>query len=132
MTRVPDTSYAKPTLQSPLRAVLERLQHTIAGTKAIVIVGANGVIVEQVTADPTVDMEMFVAEFATLLRIARRTSEDTGVGDLSEHILISDKAVTIARHISADRFLILVSQIQDQLGRARYEIKQAAWELREK
>ena len=84
---------------------------------------------DQVLVDPAPNIELLAAEFAMLLRIAGRTSEDTGIGGLIEHILVSDKGITIARHISADQFLILVFDMQDQIGRARYEMKQAAWEL---
>lgn len=79
--------------------------------------------------DPAPNTELLAAEFAMLLRIAGRTSEDTGIGGLIEHILVSDKGITIARHIATDKFLILVFDMQDQIGRARYEMKQAAWEL---
>ena len=126
-----DTSSAKATLQSRFRPALERLQQKIAGTKAIVVVGSDGVVVEQLAVDSAADTEMLAAEFATLLRIARRTSEDTGAGGLIEHILVSDKAITLARHVSADHFLILICEVRDQIGRARYELKQTAWELGE-
>jgi predicted regulator of Ras-like GTPase activity (Roadblock/LC7/MglB family) len=114
-----------------VRSVLDRLRQKIAGTKAIVVVRLDGVVVDHVTANSVADPDLLAAEFATLLRIARRTSADTGIGDVIEHILVSENAITIARQISAGQFLIVVTGISDQIGRARYEIKQAAWELRE-
>jgi predicted regulator of Ras-like GTPase activity (Roadblock/LC7/MglB family) len=75
------------------------------------------------------DLDTIATEFATLLRIAGRTSEDTGAGNLVEQIVISEKSIVIARHVSAEEFLILVCRSQDQIGRARYELRQAAWEI---
>ena len=73
--------------------------------------------------------ETFADEHATLLRIARRTAEDTGIGAVDEHILVSDGALVIARHLPSDRFVILVSSVPEQLGRLRFELKRAAWDL---
>ncbi len=115
--------------QSRFRGVLERLRQNVAGARAIVVAASDGMVLDQVSLDPAADVDLLAAEFAMLLRIAGRTSEDTGSGGLVEHILVSEKAITIARHISPEQFLILVFDIQDQIGRARYEMKQAAWEL---
>jgi hypothetical protein len=35
----------------------------------------------------------------------------------------------IARTVSPGHYLILLARAQDQIGRARYELKQAAWEI---
>lgn len=93
------------------------------------IAGPDG-IVDHIVVDTALDLDTIAAEYATLLRIAVRTSEDTGAGNLVEHILVSEKSIMIARNLTPEVFLILVSRTQDQLGRARYELKQAAWELR--
>lgn len=126
-----DRRSVKTRLHSRFRPALERLQRKIAGIKAIVVVRSDGVVVEQLASDSSADTEVLASEFTTLVRIARRTSEDTGAGDLVEHILVSDNAVTIVRYVSEDHFLILVCEIRDQIGRARYELKQTAWELAE-
>lgn len=98
------------------------------GVKAVVFVGPSGII-DSVKADSRVDLETVAGEYAMLLRIATRTSEDTGAGNLVEHMVVSDKSVVIARSISPDHFLIAVFQEQDPIGRARYELKKAAREL---
>ena len=110
------------------RELMERLRNKVTGVTAIVIVGPSGVI-EHLTAGPTLDIDAFAGEYATLLRIARRTSDDAGTGDLLEHIVVSEKSVIVARHISSDYFLILVANDRDQLGRARYELKKVSSDM---
>jgi len=92
------------------------------------LVGPHG-LVDLVADDPALNLETIADEYATLLRIARRALEDSEAGGLVENVLVSERSVVIARSVSPDQYLILLSGAQDQIGRARYELKQAAWEL---
>jgi len=80
--------------------------------------------------DPALDVETIAGEYISLLRIARSASEDSGSGNLVENIVVSERSIMVARSVSPEQYLILLSRSQDQIGRARYELKQAAWELR--
>src|SRR5207244_7577925 len=68
--------------------------------------------------------------YEMLLRVARSAAEDSGSGNLVENIVVAEKSIMIARSVSPEHYLILLSRSQDQIGRARYELKQAAWEIR--
>ena len=109
--------------------MLEKLRKGVTGIQAVILVGPDG-IVDHFLDDPTLNIETITGEYATLLRIARSASEDSGAGDLVENILVSEKSIMIARSVPPDNYLILLSRSQDQIGRARYELKQAAWEMR--
>lgn len=111
------------------RDVIHQLRSNVAGTRAILLIGPDGQMLDHLAVDPRFDAEGFASEYAMLLRIARRTSEDTGAGDLTEHVSVSDHSITVARCFAADYYLVLVSDVQDQIGRARYELRRAAWYL---
>jgi predicted regulator of Ras-like GTPase activity (Roadblock/LC7/MglB family) len=100
----------------------------VTDIQAVILVGPEGVV-DRVVEDATLDIETIVGEYITLLRIARSASEDSGAGSLVENIVISERSIMIARSISPEHYLILLSRAQDQIGRARYELKQAAWEI---
>jgi predicted regulator of Ras-like GTPase activity (Roadblock/LC7/MglB family) len=114
--------------QGRFRPVLEKLGKNVADVQALFLVGPEGVV-EQIVEDATLDLDTIVAEYTTLLRIARSASEDSGAGDLVENIVVSERSIMIARSIASEQYLILLSKSQDQIGRARYEVKQAAWEI---
>jgi predicted regulator of Ras-like GTPase activity (Roadblock/LC7/MglB family) len=114
--------------QSEFRDVLDRLRTKVGDVQAVIIAGPDAVI-DCLLADPALDLDTIATEYATLLRIAGRTSEDTGAGTLVEQIVVSDKSIMIARSISAEEFLILLCRTQDQIGRARYELRHAALEI---
>jgi predicted regulator of Ras-like GTPase activity (Roadblock/LC7/MglB family) len=115
-------------IQKEYRDVLNNLPRKIPGIQAVIVAGAHEVI-DSVCVDTSLDLDTLAAEYATLLRIAGRTSEDTGAGNLVEQIVVCEKSIMIARQVSAEEFLILVCRSQDQIGRARYELRQAAWEI---
>jgi predicted regulator of Ras-like GTPase activity (Roadblock/LC7/MglB family) len=118
-------------IQTRFREVLEKLRKSVGEIQAVILVGPEGVI-DYVLDDPALNIETIAAEYATLLHIARSASEDSGAGSLVENILVSEKSIMIARSISPDNYLILLSRAQDQIGRTRYELKLAAWELEKK
>jgi predicted regulator of Ras-like GTPase activity (Roadblock/LC7/MglB family) len=113
---------------SRFRDLLDRLRNKVPVAIAIVIIGPRGVL-DHLKDATFFDVDVFAAEYATLLRIARRTSDDAGTGGLVEHIVVSETSVTIARQIASDYFLLLVSKDREHLGRARYEVKQVARDL---
>ena len=114
--------------QAIFRKVLEQLRRRVTDIQAVIFVGPDGVV-DQMVEDPSLDMETIVGEYITLLHIARSASEDSGAGDLVENIVVSERSIMIARSISTEHYLILLSKSQDQIGRARYELKQAAREM---
>ena len=94
----------------------------------MILSGPDGVV-DYVQPDSSLDIEAIAAECETLLRIAGRTSEDTGAGNLIEYVVVSDKSIMISRNVSSEYFLILLSRAQEQVGRGRYELKLAAREI---
>lgn len=95
------------------------------------LVGPQGVV-DHVLNDPALNLEVIAGEYATLLRVARSASLDSGAGNVVENVLVSENSLMIARSLSQDHYLILLSRAQDQIGKARYELKQAAWKMGQK
>ena len=111
------------------REISARVRDKISGLRALALVSIDGSIVDQFSVDPSVDAEA-LAEYATLLRIADHTAEDTGTGELSETSWVAARTLVLTRRISPDNFLILVADPDTQTGQARYALRQAAWRLR--
>jgi predicted regulator of Ras-like GTPase activity (Roadblock/LC7/MglB family) len=113
--------------ETRFREAARSLRSSITGIKAIVLIGPDGVVLEYLAVDPRFDLGTFSAEYATLLRIARRASEDTDSGELSEHISISERTIVLTRSFLTGFCLVVVSDARVLVGRARYELKKAAW-----
>ena len=109
----------KPTVEQLFNSV----QSKVPELKAAIFIGAAGEYEVHVAPDFQLDAETFAAEYAALFRIARRTAEDTAMGDAFEQILISDKAVLVARRFGRNDVAVFVCGAGHQLGRLRYEIR---------
>jgi len=118
----------KNSKQTIFRKVLTQLRKNVAHIQAVILVGPEGVV-DQMVEDSSLDIETIVGEYITLLHIARSASEDSGAGALVENIVVSERSIMVARSIAAEHYLIVLSKSQDQIGRARYELKQAAREI---
>ena len=71
------------TPETKFREVTDQLRASVSGMKAIVLIGPDGEILDHLALDPSFDVESFTSEYAMLLRIAQRSFEDTGAGDLT-------------------------------------------------
>ena len=122
-------------MQNPIQAkfpeILEQLRKNVAGIQAVILVGSDG-LVDHALDDPGLNIETIAVEYATLLRIAHSASEDSGAGRLIENIVVSEKSVMIARTAPPEHYLILLFRSPDQIGRARYELKQAIRDIQGK
>jgi predicted regulator of Ras-like GTPase activity (Roadblock/LC7/MglB family) len=96
--------------------------------QAILLVGPRGPV-DQIVYDRSLNLRAIAEEYATLLRVARSASEDSGAGNLLENILVSEKQVIITRTLQRDHHLILFARAHDPIGRSRYRLKHAAWEI---
>jgi len=114
--------------QPGFREALEQLRKNVGNIQAVIFVGPEGVV-DHLVEDSNLDIETIVGEYIPLLHIACSVSEDSGAGNLVENIVVSERSVMLARCISPKDYLILLSRSQDQTGRARYELKRAAWKL---
>ena len=112
-------------MQEKFREILKQLRKSVSDIQALILVGPDGVV-DHVLDDKALSIETIAGEYATLLRISRSASEDSGAGNLVENIMVSEKSIMIARSIPPEHYLILLARSQDQIGRARYELKQAA------
>jgi len=118
-------------IEATFREILEKLRNSLNDIQAVILVGPSGVL-EHAVEDPALNIETIAGEYATLLRIARSASEDSGSGNLLENIVVSEKSIMIARNVFLEHYLILFFRSHEQIGRARYTLKQVTWEIQRK
>jgi len=110
-------------LQVSVGQLFNSLRDKVPELKAAILISAAGGFEIHSSSDFGIDAESFAAEYAALFRIARRTAEDTAMGDALEQILISDKAILISRRTGTDDVAVFVCGADQHLGRLRYEIR---------
>jgi predicted regulator of Ras-like GTPase activity (Roadblock/LC7/MglB family) len=113
-------------LQASVGQLFNSLRDKVTELRAVILISAVGGVEVHSSSDFHIDAESFAAEHAALFRIARRTAQDTSLGDALEQILICDKAILVARRFGSDDVAVFVCGPDQHLGRLRYEIRRLA------
>lgn len=120
-------------VQVSFAQTLSRMVDRVEGGLAAIILGIDGIPIERHVADlePAMDIDSVATEFTTLLRRSMRTASDTGLGELSEMILATDRMTFLLRPITPEYFLLLAISKGGNVGRARFELRKAQLGLEE-
>lgn len=113
-----------------LRNILSRVE----GSVGALIMGLDGIAVEQIQGDqPSVGekLNMVAAAHATLLKNSMRMSSDVGVGALNELTVMSSEMTLVMKLINREYFLLVAIHPEGNLGRARFELRKAQLRLEE-
>ena len=113
--------------------LLKQIVNKVEGTLGALIMGLDGIAIEQQINDPENEnrLSMIAAAYATLLRNSMRASADSGVGPLQEMSLISGNMTLVIKLINPEYFLMIALGPAGNIGRARFELRKAQLLLEE-
>jgi predicted regulator of Ras-like GTPase activity (Roadblock/LC7/MglB family) len=105
---------------------LRRVAAKVEGTRAVSLVGADGIPVETWGAPEGLSMETVAAEAGGLLKAARNTGSASGEGEVREVATVTDSSITLLSRVSREYYLLLLLAREGNLGRGRFELRKAA------
>jgi predicted regulator of Ras-like GTPase activity (Roadblock/LC7/MglB family) len=108
-----------------LNEIADRMQDVYC----VLLMGMDGMPIDKVTRNKSTNVESISAEFTALLRVTRQTSNEAEAGKLDEMIVLSDEMILVMKAITTEYFLMLILPPDANLGRARFELKKAKYEL---
>ena len=109
------------------REVLQKALEETDGCFGVLIMGIDGITVEKVwhPAGTETNLDVAVAEYASLVRNINRANSEMGLGRLQEITLTSESGIFILRFVSEDYFIAMVLSVDGNFGRGRYELRRA-------
>ncbi|MBI3932640.1 MAG: roadblock/LC7 domain-containing protein [Acidobacteria bacterium] len=98
-------------------------------TQVLMVMGTDGIPIERlvVRADP--NLEAVAAEYTTLLRASLAAASDTGLGDLQELSVVTEKMIALLVAITPEYFLFAALSPGAMTGRARFALRRASLSL---
>ena len=111
------------------KSVLEDIGRRIEGVLGVAVIGDDGIIVERCATDPDFDSELASLEFVASCKELKRASDSIESGALEEVTVVSEKTTVLLRTVSPGYFIVLLMRPGQSLGRGRYEMKRASYEL---
>lgn len=109
--------------------------HAVAGrvpeTEVLMIIGTDGIPIERLSVRPDPNMDAVAAEYTTLLRASLAASADTGLGNLQELAISTERMATLLVAITPEYFLFAALSPGALMGRARFALRLAGLSLRQ-
>lgn len=109
---------------------LEGIARRVPETQVLMIIGTDGIPIEKLNVRPDPNMEAVAAEHTTLLRASLAAAADTGLGDLQELSVVTDRMTTLLVAITSEYFLFAALTPGALTGRARFALRLAGLGLR--
>lgn len=110
------------------KEVLDRMG-TLEGILGAVVIGEDGIIVERNSVDPDFDTELASVEYVGSCRDIHRAMESLETGEVEEVAVVTEKNKLLLRTISPGYFLVLFLTDRASLGKGRFVLKKASYEL---
>lgn len=105
--------------------VLQGMAARVPETQLLIVMGTDGIPIDKlvVRADP--NLEAVAAEYTTLLRASLSAASDTGLGELLELTMVTEKMTALLVAITPEYFLFAALGAGAVLGRARFAMRMA-------
>lgn len=105
------------------KTVLSEMISNVDGAMGAGVVGTDGIVIDQVSLKGSFNISDVGAEYATIIKNAKKASENFGLGRTNEILISTEKAMMIMNTVSADYFVAIALELDGNLGRGRLEVK---------
>ena len=110
-----------------LRAIAARVPET----QVRLIMGTDGIPIEKLVLNPDPNLEAVAAEYTALLRASVSAAGDTGLGELRELSVVTDRVTALLVAITPEYFLFAALAPGALHGRARFALRVAGQGLQQ-
>lgn len=111
--------------------VLKESVNRVDGAVSAMIIGIDGMPVEEHTVQKLISMEDLSAESSQMMRDIANAAENLGLGEAKEFSIVSDLCGIIMRKINPDYYLALVIKPDGNYGKGRFILRSMIPRLKE-
>ena len=102
-----------------MNTVLSFLQ----GARAILLMGQDGIVVEQYQKQSEEQFEEISIEMSQILSQVGKISKQAKLGDMKEMIFYTESATIMIQVLSSELFLALLLDQEENLGKSRFALQ---------
>lgn len=114
------------------KATLERMVNETPGGIGVVLMGYDGIAIDQFFLDSgNLDIQLVALEYSNVVKEIRHTAEVLGTGALQEVTIKTGRFYVIIHALTDDYFVAMTLEREGNLGKGRYQILRDAPVLRE-
>ena len=108
---------------------LKQIALRVPESQVLMVMATDGIPIEKLVIKPDANMEAVAAEYTSLLRASVTAAADTGLGNLTELAVVTEKMTALLVGITPEYFLFAALAPGAITGRARYALRLAGMDL---
>jgi predicted regulator of Ras-like GTPase activity (Roadblock/LC7/MglB family) len=108
---------------------LKTIAARVPETQVLIVMGTDGIPIDKLVVRPAPNLDAVAAEYTTLLRASLSAASDTGLGELKELSIVTEKMVALLVSITPEYFLFAALTPGALTGRARFALRAAGLAL---
>ena len=113
----------------PFADILKEVVQGTEGALGALVVGVDGISVEEYSLDKEIDLQSMTVEYATLLKEIERGSQSSQLGSTKEVTVIADKAMIMLRRLNEEYFMVLIIKPDGNFGKGRFLLRMSVPKL---
>jgi predicted regulator of Ras-like GTPase activity (Roadblock/LC7/MglB family) len=108
---------------------LQQVAARVPETQLLIVMGTDGIPIEKLVVRPAANLEAVAAEYTSLLKSGVAVATDTGLGQLLELSVVTEKMTALLVAITPEYFLFAGLDPGALMGRARFALRVAGLAL---
>ena len=110
----------------PFSDILKEVVHGTEGALGALIVGLDGIPVEEYTVNNDIDLQSMTVEYSALLKEIEKGSQAVQLGSTKEVTVIAEKAMIMLRRLTDEYFFVLIIKPDGNFGKGRFLLRMSA------
>ncbi len=108
------------------------LQEVVKGTDGALgalVVGLDGIPVEEYTVNGDLDLQSMTVEYSALLKEIEKGSQAAQLGTTQEVTVMAEKALIMLRRLNEEYFFVLIIKPEGNFGKGRFLLRMSVPKL---
>lgn len=108
------------------------MQQVVNGTEGAIgalIVGLDGIPVEEFSVNTDMDLQSMTVEYSSLLKEIEKGSQTADMGSTKEVTVVADRAMIMLRRLNTEYFFVLVMKPEGNFGKGRFLLRMSVPQL---
>jgi predicted regulator of Ras-like GTPase activity (Roadblock/LC7/MglB family) len=113
----------------PFADILKDVVNGTEGALGALVVGVDGIPVEEYSTAPDLDLQSMTVEYSTLLKEIEKGSQSAQLGTTKEVTVMADKALIMLRRLNEEYFMVLIIRPEGNFGKGRFLLRMSVPKL---
>jgi predicted regulator of Ras-like GTPase activity (Roadblock/LC7/MglB family) len=103
--------------------ILKEVVDNTEGALGALIVGLDGIPVEQYSTNSEMDIQSMTVEYSSLLKEIEKGSQSAHLGSTKEVTVVTDNAMIMLRRLTEEYFFVLIIRPEGNFGKGRFLLR---------